>query len=112
MDEHPTCMRLPPEPTWKSVYGHNGKITYDLHWLQANALNWHTFVDGDKVMLNYLSSYEMPLAESPALTPEQEDMVRRIVAEEIKQLEKRITNVVIYDLSQRMKQLNSKKEQS
>src|SRR5450755_4177683 len=68
MDEKPTCRRLPPEPTWKSVYGHNGKVTYDLHWLQTNALNWHTFVDSDKVMLNYLSSYEMPLAESPALT--------------------------------------------
>src|SRR5450755_2651681 len=45
------------------------------------------------------------------ITQEQEDIVRRIVAEEIKQLEKRITNVVIYDLSQRMKQLNGKKEQ-
>jgi hypothetical protein len=50
--------------------------------------------------------------ERPALTQEQEDAIRRIVAEEIKQLEKRITNVVIYDLSQRMKLMGGKKEQS
>jgi hypothetical protein len=50
--------------------------------------------------------------ERPALTQEQEDAIRRIVAEEIKQLEKRITNVVIYDLSQRMKLMGGKKEQA
>jgi len=50
--------------------------------------------------------------ERPARTTEQEDIVRRIVAEEIKKLEKRITNVVIYDLSQRMKLMGGKKEQA
>jgi len=107
-------------PTWRKIEGPDGSITCDSNWLYAHAVKWNITSDGKRVTLHYLASEPMSLTNAttqtitgnPPLTQEQEDMVRRIVAEEIKQLEKRITNVVIYDLSQRMKQLNSKKEQS
>lgn len=40
--------------------------------------------------------------ERSVLTPEQEDMVRRIVAEEIKKVEKRLVSLTVYELGQRM----------
>lgn len=107
-------------PTWRTIDGQGSYILYDNAWLLAHAVEWHLDNTGEHVTLHYLASEPMPLTHAtmqtvtmrnPPLTQAQEDVVRRIVAEEIKKLEKRITNVVIYDLSQRMKLMNGKKEQ-
>lgn len=39
-------------------------ITYNAFWLQSNALDWHFFVDGPQVTLNYLSIDAMPWPQS------------------------------------------------
>lgn len=56
-------LEIPHEPVWRVIKGQNGMITYNAFWLQANALDWHFFVDSPEVTLNYLSIDEMPMVK-------------------------------------------------
>ena len=97
-------------PTWRTIKGEGNCVTCDNTWLYAHAVEWYFSRDDGNLTLHYLALDPMPLIHAtmqtvtgnPSLTPEQEDMVRRIVAEEIKKVEKRLVSLTVYELGQRM----------
>ena len=61
-------MSMPPAPIWRVILGQNdGMITYNAAWLQNCAIDWHFYIDRQKVRLEYLSIEAMPFRQSASV---------------------------------------------